>query len=70
MSAADPATPEALIAFRPSEAAQQRVSGLISKKQDGTLSLEEESELEDFLHLEHILVLARAQARRHIQVAH
>jgi hypothetical protein len=62
-------TPESLIAFRPSDAAQQRVNALISKKQDGTLSAEEESELDDFLHLEHILILAKAQARRHIDVA-
>jgi hypothetical protein len=78
MSAADPAylelvnfiaagtTPETLLAFRPSDATQNRVRELISKKHDGTLSPDEESELEEFLHLEHILILAKAQARRHL----
>ena len=59
-------TPEALLAFRPSDAAQHRVNELVSKKQDGTLTADEESELEEFLHWEHILILAKAQARRHL----
>jgi hypothetical protein len=62
-------TPESLIAFRPSDAAQHRVKNLISRKQDSTLSPDEESELEEFLHLEHILILAKAQARRHLPLA-
>jgi hypothetical protein len=59
-------TPEALIAFRPSEAVQNRVKELVFRKQEGALTPDEESELEDFLHLEHILTLAKAQARRHL----
>jgi hypothetical protein len=59
-------TPEALIAFRPSDALQNRVQELISRKQDRTLTPDEESELEEFLYLEHILILAKAQARRHV----
>lgn len=59
-------TPETLIAFRPSDAVLGRVQELTSRKQDGCLTPEEESELEEFLHLEHILILAKAQARRHL----
>jgi hypothetical protein len=62
-------TPEALVRFRPSEEAQHRVADLIEKQRDGVLSSEEESELEDFLQLEHILILAKAQARRHLPLA-
>jgi hypothetical protein len=59
-------TPEALVAFRPSDGVQDRVKDLIARKQDGALAPEEESELEEFLHLEHILILAKAKARQHI----
>jgi hypothetical protein len=81
MSAANPAylelvdfiaggtTPEAVIAFRPSESVQNRVSDLIERKREGKLTPEEETELDDFLHLEHILIMAKAQARRHLSLA-
>ena len=62
-------TPEALLRFRPSEEVQRRVSDLIAGRHNGVLSDEEESELEDFLQLEHILILAKAQARRHLSLA-
>jgi hypothetical protein len=61
-------TPETLVRFRPSEEVQQRVSELIEGRHNGVLSVEEESELEDFLQLEHILILAKAQARRHLSL--
>ena len=62
-------TPEDLVRFRPSEQAQRRVSDLIAGRHSGVLSDEEESELEDFLQLEHILILAKAQARRYLPFA-
>ena len=62
-------TPESLVRFRPSEEIQRRVSELIEGRHNGVLSSEEESELEDFLQLEHILILAKAQARRHLSLA-
>jgi hypothetical protein len=62
-------TPEALVRFRPSAEVQRRVSELIEGRQNGVLSAEEESELEDFLQLEHLLILAKAQARRHLSFA-
>ena len=62
-------TPETIIAFRPSQQAQARVASLIARKQEGSLSPDEQSELEDFLHLEHILIMVKAQARRNLQIA-
>ena len=62
-------TPEALVHFRPSAEVQRRVSELIEARKNGRLSAEEESELEDFLQLEHLLILAKAQARRHLPLA-
>ena len=62
-------TPEALVRFRFSKEVQRRVSNLIEGRHNGVLSAEEESELDDFLQLEHILILAKAQARRHLSFA-
>jgi len=58
-------TPESVLAFRPSEAATQRVAELVERSKDGSISAEERSELEDYLQLEHIMVLAKARARQH-----
>lgn len=58
-------TPDALVAFRPSHEATRRVEELVAKSKNGTMSAEEESELDDYLQLEHILILAKARARKH-----
>ncbi len=62
-------TPETLLAFQPSEAVQSRIHELIEGRQDGALTPDEETELEEFLQLEHILMLAKAQARRRLSLA-
>ena len=59
-------TPETVLAFRPSEGVQERVAELVARSKDGTLSPEEQSELEDYLQLEHIMIMAKARARQHI----
>jgi len=61
-------TPEAVLAFRPSESVQQRVAELVERSKDGTISSEDQSELEDYLQLEHIMIMAKARARRHTQL--
>jgi hypothetical protein len=61
-------TPEAVVAFRPSEAVQQRVAELIGRSEDGLISAEERSELEDYLQLEHILIMAKARARQYTRL--
>jgi hypothetical protein len=61
-------TPESVIAFRPSESMQRRVAELVERSHDGTISPEDRSELEDCLQLEHIIVMAKARARQHIQL--
>ncbi|MGO4884353.1 MAG: hypothetical protein ACLP59_26560 [Bryobacteraceae bacterium] len=62
-------TPEAVVAFRPSDGVEQRVAQLIERSHDGSLSGEEQSELEDYLQLEHIMIMAKARARQHTQLA-
>jgi hypothetical protein len=58
-------TPEAVVAFRPSDAAQQRVARLLEGSKTGSLSGEDQSELDDFLQLEHIMIMAKARARQY-----
>jgi hypothetical protein len=58
------ATPEAIIRYRPSPEAQQRVLALMEREKCGGLSLDEKSELDHFLELEHILRMAKAKARQ------
>ena len=58
-------TPEAVVAFRPSESVQQRAAELVNRAKEGTISTEDESELEDYLQLEHIMIMAKARARQH-----
>ncbi len=60
-------TPEAVVAFRPSPEAQQRIQELIERRQNGVLPPDEENELEEFLQLEHLLIMAKARARRHLE---
>jgi hypothetical protein len=56
-------TPQNVIDFRPSEAAQERLEKLISREKEGSLSSEEKFELDHYLQLEHLMRLAKARAR-------
>jgi len=56
-------TPQNVIAFRPSAAAQRRVDELLSRQKQSALSSEEKSELDHYLQLEHLMRLAKARAR-------
>lgn len=61
-------TPESLISFRPSAPVQARVADLITREQEGSLSPDEVQELADFLQLEHLMIMAKAQARRNLDL--
>jgi hypothetical protein len=61
-------TPESVVAFRPSAGVRQRVAELVERSRDGSISAEEQSELEDYLQLEHIMIMAKARARQHTQL--
>jgi hypothetical protein len=60
-------TPEAVVAFRPSESVQQRMAQLVERSKDDSISSEEQFELQDYLQLEHIMIMAKARARQHTQ---
>jgi hypothetical protein len=61
-------TPEAVVAFRPSNDVQRRVEELVERSKDGSISAEDQSELEDYLQLEHIMTMAKARARQHTRL--
>jgi hypothetical protein len=44
------------------------VAELVERSKDAGLSDEERSELEDFLQLEHIMIMAKARARHYAQI--
>lgn len=56
-------TPQNVIDFRPSKAAQERIDDLLARDKDGRLSAEEKRELDHYLQLEHLMRLAKARAR-------
>jgi hypothetical protein len=55
-------TPEQVLAIRPSPELQARVSALLAKSKERELSRQEESELDRYLILEHLVRLAKAHA--------
>jgi len=55
-------TPEQVLAIRPSPEFQARVSELLGRNKEGELSRQEETELERYLTLEHLVRLAKAHA--------
>ena len=55
-------TPQNVIDFRPSDAAQERLENLLSREKEGSLSAEEKFELDHYLQLEHLMRLAKARA--------
>lgn len=57
-------TPQTVIDFQPSPAAQQRALELLELSKQDQLTREQESELEHFTELEHILRMAKARARQ------
>ena len=61
-------TPETLIGFHPSQSAQRRVAELMERREDGRISVQEAAELEEFVQIEHLLIMAKARARRRLQV--
>jgi methylase of polypeptide subunit release factors len=58
------ATPEQILAFKVSEAAQERVDDLLERNNEGELTSEEQAELQQILHFDRIVSLMKARAAR------
>lgn len=59
-------TPEQITAFRTSEATQARVRYLLDTNRNGTLTTEEQAELDEFASVEHFVRVLKARARKHL----
>jgi len=53
---------QALANFKASEKARERVWALIAKEKESGLLPEEKTELDDYLRLDHLVVMAKAKA--------
>jgi len=53
--------------FKPSETARNRVWELIAREKEGTLTEEEQNELEHYSQVEHLMRLVKAQARKRLK---
>ena len=56
-------TPGDVAGWVPSEEARNRVSELLESRAAGTLSVDDQSELNHYMELEHLMRLAKARAR-------
>lgn len=56
-------TPSAVVSFKPSPEACQRVEELIAREKADGLSADESAELDLYMQLEHLMTLAKAKAR-------
>ena len=57
-------TPQAVVDFQPSPAAQQRALALLALAKEDRLTPEQASELEHLTELEHLLRMTKARARQ------
>jgi len=58
-----------IIAFKPSPAAVQRVRDLLHRNKEGSLSPEEDAEMDDIAEFDHLITQVKAQARLHLRAA-
>jgi len=57
-------SPRGVVDFKPSEPARQRVWDLIERQKTSPLPAEEQTELDHYLEIEHLMRLAKARARQ------
>ncbi|MGB5898245.1 MAG: hypothetical protein WBG66_08615 [Geitlerinemataceae cyanobacterium] len=59
-------TPPEIVNFQLSDDAKERISDLIYRHNHESLTSEEKNELDNFLHIEHLLTLIKAMAQKYI----
>ncbi len=57
-------TPEAILAFKPSDRLEQRLSDLLEQNRQETLTAEERGELDEFLRMNHFMNMLKIRARQ------
>ena len=58
--------PAEIVAFRPSEDSVERAQALLEKNRAGSLTAEEQTELDEMARLNQLFALIKAQARQHL----
>lgn len=64
------ATMEQIANFRASPESQARVAEHIGRKKDGTITREEIAEMEEYLNIEHVMIMVKARARQRLDASH
>ncbi len=62
-------SPEEILAFQPSAPAVERLSQLLDKNRESSLTADEESELDTLQSLNHLFALLKVQARHQLRVS-
>lgn len=62
-------SPEEIVAYRPSEGAVKRLRDLLDKNREGSLTVEEETELDTLQSLNHLFALIKLQARQQLRAS-
>ena len=62
-------TPEQIIAFRPSEESEERLRYLLDANRTDRLTKEEQTELDEYLKLEHFMRMLKIKAREKLAQA-
>ncbi len=57
---------EGIVAYRPPESLQARMSELLEKNRQDSLSQEEETELDEFLRMNRFMSRLKAKAKQHL----
>jgi hypothetical protein len=57
-------TPEQIIAFRPSDATQERVRQLLDANKSGNLTIDQQTELDEFENVNHFVSMLKIYARQ------
>lgn len=63
------ANPQSVLAFKASDSTNQRVTTLLEKEREGSITIAEKEELDHYLMMEHIMRLAKAKARKLLNAA-
>jgi hypothetical protein len=58
-------TPQAILSYRPSAEAQERVTQLLDKNRTGSLTPAEKIELDEYERLDYLMTLVKARARQY-----
>jgi hypothetical protein len=63
-------TPEQIAAFRPTPAMVERLQNLLSKNKSGNLTKSEQSELDEYERIEHLIIMLKSGNLRYLNPSH